>query len=160
MPKRKDKLVVALVGNAGGHLVELQALAPAFEGHEVYYVTQDYDWTRDLADTYRIRRFAGPRLFWVRFAIYVMVSWLQIGWLWLRRRPDCIVSTGAEITIPAFYLGKLLRIRTVYVECYTRVHTPSRAAKLVMPVTDVFYSQQAPMVAHDPQRIRYAGCVL
>lgn len=157
------RLRIAMVGNAGGHLVELQALAEAFSGHDVFFVTQRYPWTAHLTDTELLpaqKETQAARIglldrWWYRLKLFAC-----IGWLWLKRRPDCIVSSGAEVAIPAFWLGKLIGARTVYVECYTRVYKLSRSARAVMPVTDAFFAQNQPLVEADPKRIRFEGCVL
>ena len=157
-PQRR--LRVALVGNAGGHLDELRQIAPAFDGHEVFYVTQRYPWTVGMDRTAFVPPFPSKRYNALTMAWYMVVLTVRFAGLWLRRRPQCVVSTGAELAVPAFWIAKLMGARTIYVECLTRVYTPSVAARLILPVADRFFSQQEPMTEWRPQRVRFAGCVL
>ena len=47
-----------------------------------------------------------------------------------RTRPTAIVSTGAAVAFPFFVLGRLRRIKTVYIEVYDRVETPTLTGRL------------------------------
>ena len=58
-----------------------------------------------------------------------------------RERPDIIISTGAAVAIPFFYLGKLFGIKTVYIEVYDRIDKPTITGKVVYPITDLFIIQ-------------------
>ncbi|MBU4252975.1 MAG: UDP-N-acetylglucosamine--LPS N-acetylglucosamine transferase [Acidobacteria bacterium] len=58
-----------------------------------------------------------------------------------RERPDVIVSTGAAVAVPFFYLAKLFRIKTVFIEVYDRIDKPTLTGRLVYPVADAFVTQ-------------------
>jgi UDP-N-acetylglucosamine:LPS N-acetylglucosamine transferase len=55
-----------------------------------------------------------------------------------KEKPDVIISSGAGVAIPFFYLGKLLRKKLVFIEAYERIENPSLTGRLVYPLTDVF----------------------
>ena len=55
-----------------------------------------------------------------------------------KERPDIIVSSGAAIAVPFFWLGKLFGAKTVYVEVFDRVDKPTLTGKMVYPITDKF----------------------
>ena len=52
-----------------------------------------------------------------------------------------IVSTGAGAAVPFFWLGRLRGIRTVYLEVYDRIDSPTLTGRLCRPVTDLFLVQ-------------------
>ena len=56
-------------------------------------------------------------------------------------RPDVIVSDGAGLAVPFFWLGRLFGSRTVYLEVYDRVDSATMTGRLVDPVTDLFLVQ-------------------
>lgn len=58
-----------------------------------------------------------------------------------RFKPDVIVSSGAAIAVPFFWIGKLFGVKTVYVEVVDRIDTRTLTARLVSPVTDLFLAQ-------------------
>ncbi len=129
--------------SAGGHLAQLLKLEPWYRERQVRWVTFD------LPDA--VSLLAGQDVVWAYHPTTRSIKNLvRNGWLaWreLRRhRPDVIVSSGAAIAVPFFWLGKLLRIPTVYVEVIDRIDTRTLTARLVSPVTDLF-------VAQDPAQV-------
>lgn len=60
----------------------------------------------------------------------------------LRRvQPDVIVSDGAGVAVPFFWLSRWFGARTVYMEVYDRIDSPTMTGRLVGPVTDLFLVQ-------------------
>ena len=59
----------------------------------------------------------------------------------VKERPDIVISTGAAVAVPFFYVGKLLRAKLIYVEVYDRIDSPTLTGKLVYPITDAFILQ-------------------
>lgn len=147
---------VALVCSHGGHLTETLQLLPAFAGHEIFFAT--YHGARDeevrtLARAYFTRNIGtsvwrmGIACFWAARII-------------LRERPDVIVSLGAEIALPFFYLAKLLGIKTIFVESWCRVENLSKTGKLVYPVADQFLVQWPQLLRACGKKARYEGAVI
>ena len=58
-----------------------------------------------------------------------------------RERPDVIVSTGAGAAVPFFWIGRLLRCRTVFLEVFDRVDSATLTGRLCAPVTDLMLVQ-------------------
>jgi UDP-N-acetylglucosamine:LPS N-acetylglucosamine transferase len=74
------------------------------------------------------------------------------------RDPDVILSTGAGVAVPFFWIGRLLGRRCVFVESLARVDTLSLTGRLVYPFADEFFVQWRG--ARLRRRARYAGNVL
>jgi UDP-N-acetylglucosamine:LPS N-acetylglucosamine transferase len=70
-----------------------------------------------------------------------------------------IISTGAGVAVPFIYVGRLLGIRTIYLESWTRVKGLSLSARLVYPVVDVMLVQW-PEVAGKYAKAMFKGQVL
>lgn len=58
-----------------------------------------------------------------------------------KEKPDLIISSGAAVAVPFFWLGKLFGAKTVYIEIFDRIDKPTLTGKLVYPVTDKFIVQ-------------------
>ena len=56
-------------------------------------------------------------------------------------RPDVVVSSGAGVAFPFFLLAKLSGKRTVYVEVYDRIDSPTMTGRLCYPFSDLFLLQ-------------------
>ena len=66
----------------------------------------------------------------------------KIAWKVLRKeRPDLIISSGAAVSVPFFYLGKLFGAKLIYVEVFDRIDKPTMSGKMVYPIADKFIVQ-------------------
>ena len=74
-----------------------------------------------------------------------------------KEQPDIIISSGAAVAVPFFYLGKLFRAKTVYIEVFDRIDTPTLTGKLVYPVTDKFIVQWEEMKKVYPKAVNLGG---
>jgi len=144
---------ICLVCSHGGHLTEILQLKEAFEGHETFFITYDSVRTRQLEHKYLLRNIGTNPLVMASASL----STLRIL---LKERPKLIVSTGSEIAIPAFYLAKLLRIKTVFIESWTRVDRPTGTGKIVYRVSDLFLVQWESLLKKYGKKAKYEGAIL
>lgn len=144
---------VALISSHGGHMTELLALSDAWADAEAFWVTYRSRRTLGLPRTYLLENIGTN-------PVRMMIAAMRIGSILLKERPDVVVSTGAEIAIPAFYLARLLGIRTIFIEVWTRVRRPTGTGLLVYPVTDLFFVQWPQLLRRYGGRAQYAGSLL
>jgi hypothetical protein len=52
-----------------------------------------------------------------------------------------MVTTGAAVALPYFVLGRLLGRRTVYIEVFDRIDSPTLSGRLCRPFTDLMLVQ-------------------
>lgn len=83
---------------------------------------------------------------------------LKVLYILLRERPKAILSTGAAPGAVAIWLGKLLGIRTIWVDSIANVKQISRAGKLVQQHADIFLTQWEHL--SNGQNILFKGAVL
>ena len=144
---------ICLVCSHGGHLTEILQLQEAFEGHDAFFITYDSVRTRQLDRKYLLRNIGTNPIIMAQASL----SMLRIL---LKEKPKLIISTGSEIAIPAFYLAKLLRIKTVFIESWTRVDRPTGTGKIVYPVSDLFLVQWERLLPKYGKKARYEGAIL
>ena len=70
-----------------------------------------------------------------------------------REKPDLIVSSGAAPAVPFFYIGKLMKAKTIYIEVFDRIDAPTVTGRMVYPVTDRFVVQWEEMKKVYPKAI-------
>jgi len=153
---RKKRLKVALVCSHGGHLTEMQMLWPAFEGQDCFLVS--YQSPRTEASTWVMQKYLLPNI--GTNIARMMTTALQAVWILGHEQPDVVVSTGAEIAIPFLWVGKLMGVKTVYVESWCRVRSPSGTGPLVYPVSDLFLVQWPALTWAYGPKAHYLGAVL
>lgn len=144
---------ICLVCSHGGHLTEMIEILDAFSGHDIFFIT--YPNSRNVGD-YRMYYTDNLGKNPWRFIASLPA---MLGIL-LKEKPDLIVSTGAEIAIPAFYLGSLLGIRTLFIESLCRVKHPSATGKIVYPVSTVFLVQWEHLLQRYGKKAMYRGNII
>lgn len=145
---------VLLVCSPGGHLLQLLALEPAWEGLRATWVTLPGVDVEHLLDGRPVELAHGP----TNRDLRMLVRNLPLAWRIIRARdPDAILSTGAGVCVPFFWVGRLLGRRCVYVESLTRLTGSSLSARLVRPFASESFVQW-PQTAR--ARRRCAGSVL
>ena len=77
-----------------------------------------------------------------------------LAWKVLKReKPDLIISSGAAVAVPFFYLGKLFGAKLIYIEVFDRIDKPTMTGKLVYPIVDKFVVQWDEMKKVYPKAI-------
>lgn len=129
---------ICLVGSSGGHLTHLYMLKPFWNEQERFWVTFDKADARSLLKDERMYPCHYP----TNRNIKNLIRNTVLAWKVLRKeKPDLIISSGAAVAVPFFYLGKLLGAKTIYIEVFDRIDKPTLTGKLVYPITDKFIVQ-------------------
>lgn len=150
LQKRVDEMKVCLVGSSGGHLTHLYMLKPFWKDKERFWVTFNKEDARSLLKNEKMY----PCYFPTNRSIKAFFINLKVAWKVLRKeKPDLIISSGAAVAVPFFYLGKMMGIKTIYIEVFDRVDKPTLTGKLVYPVTDKFIVEWEEMKKVYPKAI-------
>ena len=129
---------VCLVGSSGGHLTHLYMLKPFWQDKERFWVTFDKEDARSLLKDERMYPCHYP----TNRSLKALIINTRIAWRTLRKeKPNLIISSGAAVAVPFFYIGKLLGARLIYVEVFDRIDKPTMSGKMVYPITDRFVVQ-------------------
>lgn len=123
----KSKLNVLFVCNRGGHFSQMMALKDLFPLYNSMLVTDNkIDFDLDIPCRY-MESFRQRSFPWFYFMVNVW-QYLKIGWAF---RPDVVISTGANLAVPMFMVGKLMGSKLVFIESRARVYTKSSTGRLV-----------------------------
>ncbi|MGN9066973.1 PssD/Cps14F family polysaccharide biosynthesis glycosyltransferase [Ligilactobacillus agilis] len=126
---------VCMVGSSGGHLTHLYMLKPFWQKHDRFWVTFDKEDARSVLDGERLISCYYP----TNRSLKALVINTMLAWKTLRKeKPDLIISSGAAVAVPFFWLGKLFGAKTIYVEVFDRIDKPTVTGKMVYSVTDEF----------------------
>ncbi|HFU4137989.1 TPA: PssD/Cps14F family polysaccharide biosynthesis glycosyltransferase [Streptococcus suis] len=145
---------VCLVGSSGGHLSHLKLLQSYWEDKDRFWVTFDKEDARSILETEKVYSCHYPTNRNIKNLIKNTILAFKV----LRKeKPDLIISSGAAIAVPFFYIGKLYGAKTVYIEVFDRINSPTLTGKLVYPVTDKFFVQWEEMKKVYPKAINLGG---
>lgn len=147
-PRSRPSGPIALVCSSGGHLAQLVTLKPWWDGRDRLWVTFGTEDARTILETERAYWCANPTN---RSLVKLAQNFFLAVRICLRERPTLIVSTGAAVAVPFFYVGKLLGAQTIFIEVVDRVARPSLTGRLVRPVTDAYAVQWAEQLRFYPR---------
>jgi beta-1,4-N-acetylglucosaminyltransferase len=144
---------ICLVASPGGHLTQLLYLREALAGHDFFFITYSEKRTLAQPKTYLLRNiWRNPFAF-----LYMLPKVLMVL---IREKPGLVVSTGGEIAVPVFLLGRLLGIRTMFIESLGRVGSRSATGFLLYPISSVFLVQWRDSLKFYGRRAAYWGSLL
>ena len=111
--KKKDEIKVCLVGSSGGHLTHLYMLKPFWKDKNRFWVTFDKEDARSLLEGEKVY----PCYFPTNRSIKALIKNTKIAWDVLHKeKPDLIISCGAAVAVPFFYIGKMIQFIQVLLE--------------------------------------------
>jgi UDP-N-acetylglucosamine:LPS N-acetylglucosamine transferase len=145
----KKKKVLA-VASQGGHSIQLMRLKPVFDRYDTSYVSsQRRDGMADFTRVMDANRNSKLRL---------ILLFLQMLWIVIRKRPDVVISSGAAPGYFAVLLGKLLGARTIWLDSIANAEELSLSGKRAGRFADLWLTQWPELARPDgPQ---YGGRVL
>ena len=129
---------VCLVGSSGGHLTHLYMLKDFWKDKDRFWVTFDKEDARSILENEKVIPCYYPTNRNIKNLI--KNTFLAIRIL-LKEKPDLIISSGAAVAVPFFYIGKILGAKLIYIEVFDRIDKPTVTGKLVYPIADKFIVQ-------------------
>ena len=147
---------ICLVCSSGGHFFELFSLKKFWENRNHFWISFPTQDTQYL--------FKDEQVYWANYPtnrnIKNFFKNLALAWRILKvERPDVIISTGAGVAVPFILVGKLLKIKTVYLESITRIKQISLSGCLIYPFVDKFLVQWPELTAQY-KKAEYHGQVI
>ena len=142
------------VASGGGHWTQLLRLKTAFNKCEVYYVT-----TMDCHnDSLNSRCYlVNDASRWKKFGLLVL--FFQMLKVFIRVRPDVVITTGAAPGVFAIFLGNLFCARTLWLDSIANAEEISLSGKLAGPHADLWLTQWPELVRSNGGPL-YKGRVL
>ncbi len=131
-----SKLNICLVSSSGGHYEQLRMLAPLGETYDLFWVTEKTDY-ESTADYYVWQTGLKDLLFPFKLIVNMVIT-LRI---FLKERPDVVITTGTMAALPFALLAKWFRKKLVYIETFARVHDSTKTGRKLYKHADLFIYQ-------------------
>lgn len=153
--KNREKKL-CFVASSGGHWEELMCLRKIAEENKSFYVTEVGGQAEECCNIGHI--YTLPQInrheahFLRKFLMLCIESWriLKI------EKPDAIITTGALIAFPLCIIGKIKKVKLVYIESFARIESGSLTGKLVYKFADLFLVQWESLLKIYP-KAKYVG---
>jgi beta-1,4-N-acetylglucosaminyltransferase len=153
---------IGFICSSGGHLTEALSTIEAFEGRDVFLIVHDFPSLKqiqldDVKRIYRLSIVLGYSS-WIAVLLTAFVNLFQLIRIFWVEKPSILFSTGAEIAIPAFYIGKIFfRTKLIFLESLARVNALSYTGKLLYPIVDLFLVQWPELLEKAGHKAVYGG---
>lgn len=145
---------VLFISSTGGHLRELMKLEPLFKDYDYSIITEKDSTTIDLQKKYKIYYvpYSTRSKIISYFFKYTFVILKSII-LFIRIKPDVIVTTGTHTVVPICFLGKLFKRKIIYIETYANITKKTLTGIILYPISDLFIVQWRQMKNLYPKAI-------
>lgn len=145
---------ILAVSSGGGHWVQLLRLMPAFERHDVAYVTVNRAYEQQVKGA----RFhlVNDVTRWNKFGL--LLASVRMLTIIARERPDVVISTGAAPGYLAIRIARLLGVATVWVDSIANVERVSMSGQRAGRVAELWLTQWPHL--ERPDGPRFAGAVV
>ncbi len=145
---------ICLACSAGGHLNEMLQLKKIYSKHKHYFLTFKRTDTESLSKKEKIYFTKRPG----RNIINFLINFYQSLKIFLKEKPDLIISTGADVTLNTCIIGKIFGKKIIFIESFCRTNTPSITGKICYLFSDLFIVQWKEMMKIYP-KAKYGGSI-
>lgn len=155
---------VLFVASTGGHLDELLQLDKMFKNYDYHIVTEKTKSNLGLRNKY------DNRVSYLIYGTYTGIlnkfiypfklglNTIKSLFIYLKYRPEFIVSTGAHTSGPMCLIGHLLGSKVIFIETFANSKTKSVTGSIVYKFADLFIVQWESMLELYPNAV-YGGWI-
>ena len=135
MSKRR----VMFISSTGGHFNELLQLEKMFDNYDYSTKTNAY-----LKDKYKNRisfLMYGTKHHFLTYPFKLLFNCIKSCFIYLKYRPDYIITTGVHTAGPMCCIGKILGSKIIYIETFANMVTKTVTGRMLYPISDKFIVQ-------------------
>lgn len=156
MEKNKRKKI-CLISSSGGHFEQLLCLRPLQEDYDTFIVTEKTKYNKeDKKINYYVSQVNRKEFTFILKMIWILIKSLYI---FIKEKPDVIISTGVLAAIPMLFIGHLFKKKVIFIESFAKINDPTMTGKLIYKknIADRFYVQWESMKEFYPNAIYLGG---
>ena len=112
--EKKPKLL--FISSSGGHYEQLKMLKPLMEKYDSRIITEKM-LSAGKADYYMLQISHTDKL----IVLKLIADMAKAIHIWIKERPDYIISTGSMIFLPFALLGKVTKKKIIFIETFAKL---------------------------------------
>lgn len=155
-----DKKKVMFISSTGGHLSELLQLSPLLKKYDSCLITEKTKSNLSLKNKYNKVYYLvyGTRHYKFSYMFKFLYNIFKSFILYIKERPNVIITTGTHTAVPMCYIGKLFGSKVIFIETFANSKTKTLSGRLVYPIADTFIVQWKEMLKLYP-KATYGGWI-
>ena len=154
MSDKRKKLCFA--ASSGGHFEQIAMLKPLMEAYPSCVVTEKTQYKAEIK---------GQKMYYLHqvnrkealFPLWMIGNACKSLAIFLKERPDVVISTGVLAMIPLCVLAKLFGKKLIFIESFAKVTSPTETGRFLYQFADQFYVQWESMLEFYPSAIYLGG---
>ena len=155
--KKNKRKKVCLISSSGGHFEQLLMLRKLSENYNTFIVTEKTKYNKnDEKIDYYVSQVNRKEILFIFKMIGILFKSLFI---FIKERPDVIISTGVLAAIPMMFIGHIFKKKVIYIESFAKINSPTMTGNLIYKkhIADRFYVQWKSMKEFYPNAIYKGG---
>lgn len=131
---------ICFVASTGGHFQQLMMLKPLMERYDSFIVTEKTEYTTNSIGVkqYYLLQVNRREL---TFIFKMLINIFKSLNIFLKEKPDVVISTGVLATIPICIITKIFNKKLIYIESFAKINSSTLTGKLLYKYADQFYIQ-------------------
>ena len=155
--KNEKKKKICLIASSGGHLEQIKQLKKVTDKYDCFYVVSRTKATEAMKQKHYIVSdlIRKNKVVMILRMTRMMFEQFEI---FIKEKPDVILTTGAAVAIPMCVIGKTFHKKVIYIESFARMTTPNKTGKLIYKFADLFIIQWEALKKFYPNAV-YGGSI-
>ena len=152
-----NKKKICLISSSGGHFEQLLMLRKLSEKHDIFIVTEKTKYNKqDKKINYYVTQ-VNRKEFLFLFKMFLIA--IKSFYIFLKEKPDVIISTGVLAAIPMMFIGHFFKKKVIYIESFAKISSATMTGNLIYKkhIADQFYVQWESMLEVYPDAICKGG---
>jgi len=148
---------ICFAASTGGHYEQLLLLKPLIEKYDSFLITEKTEYKAAVVanrKTYYLRQ--ANRREWL-FPFNLLINGFKSLKIFVKEKPDIIITTGVLSMIPICLLAKIFRKKLIYIESFSKITSPTETGKFLYKFSDQFYIQWKELLKFYPNAIYKGG---
>ena len=155
--KKMKKVKICFAASTGGHFEQLMMLKPLMKKYESFIITEKtkYNTSKEKEiPMYFLKQVNRRELL---FPLYMIVDTIKSIGIYIKEKPDIVITTGVLSMIPICIISKMLKKKLIYIESFAKINSPTLTGKFLYKYADQFYVQWEEMLEIYPNAIFKGG---
>ena len=123
-------------------------LKPLGAEHDLIWITEKTAYTSNA--NYTLTQTGLNDIF---FPLKMIANAFRSLFIWVKEKPDCLITTGTMVVVPMALLAKLCGKKLIYIESFAKIKDANRAGRFLYRYADLFIVQWESMLEVYPKAV-------
>ncbi len=147
---------ICFAASSGGHYEQIMMLKPLMNKYDSFIVTEKTKYTTEMTGNTIYYLLQVNRREWL-FLLKMIVNSIISVYIYVRERPDIVITTGVLAIIPLCLICKAFGKQIIYIESFAKVTSLTKTGKLMYRIANQFYVQWPGLKDTYPNSIYVGG---